>query len=103
MLGSLLDDMHEMHPDDLLDVVRRKGALAHLGDIEIWAADKDQRELRALHDANAEPLMIDGSIAGRAYQRSDVVVSDAADDSGRVAWFPILDGTARMGVMRAHL
>jgi serine phosphatase RsbU (regulator of sigma subunit) len=42
---------------------------------------------------------VDGSLAGRAYQRSEVVVSDVDDGGGRIVWAPILDGTARMGVL----
>jgi hypothetical protein len=103
MLGSLIDDAHRMHPDDLAATVRRKGAVAGLDDAVVYVVDKDQRTLRPLAFDDVSELSVDGSLAGRAYQRSEVVVSDVDGGDGRLAWFPILDGTARMGVLCARI
>jgi serine phosphatase RsbU (regulator of sigma subunit) len=97
MLGSFIDDAHRLHPDDLPAFVRRKGALADLQEATVYVADKEQRELRELGGDTVHT--VDGSLAGRAYQRSDVIVSDHDDGNGRVVWAPVLDGTARMGVL----
>jgi hypothetical protein len=103
MLGSLIDEAHTLHPDDLVALVRRKGAMVGLRDVDVYLVDKEQRLLRPLGgDDDAGELTIDGSLAGRAYQRSDVVVGEAHGVSRR-AWFPILDGTSRVGVMGAHV
>ncbi|MEN3272683.1 MAG: hypothetical protein V7636_1444, partial [Actinomycetota bacterium] len=95
MLGSFIDDAHRLHPDDVPAYVKRKGAIANLQDATVYVADKEQRELRQLGGELVHS--VDGSLAGRAYQRSEVVVSDVDDGDGRIVWAPVLDGTARMG------
>jgi serine/threonine protein phosphatase PrpC len=102
-LGSLIDDAHTLHPDDLLEVVRRKGRMVGLDDIDILVCDRDQVVLRSLDPTHADDQSIDGTMAGRCYQRSEVVSSDNAEDGQHQVWFPILDGTARMGVMSASV
>ena len=97
MLGSFIDDAHRLHPDDVPGFVARKGALAGLRDATVYVVDKEQRALRQLGGDLVH--RVDGSLAGRAYQRSEVVVSDVDDGDGRVVWAPVLDGTARMGVL----
>jgi hypothetical protein len=101
MLGSFIDDAHRLHPDDVAAFVRRKGAIADLHDATVYVVDKEQRELRQLGGDAVHT--VDGSLAGRAYQRSEVVVSDVDDGDGRTVWAPILDGVARMGVLCARL
>jgi hypothetical protein len=51
-----------------------------------------------------EPLPIDSTLAGRAFQHSDVMTqaADAASEAVRV-WLPLLDGTARLGVLTVTL
>lgn len=100
-LGSLVDEAHTMHPDDVVGVLRRKAATIGLNDVAIYLVDKEQRALRPLV-TDGPVLSVDGSLAGRAYQRSETLVAEHGDRVRQV-WFPILDGTARLGVMGARV
>lgn len=52
--------------------------------------------------AHAEPLTVDSTLAGRAYQRLDVLVQQGTS-GGCTVWLPLLDGTERLGVMAVGL
>jgi hypothetical protein len=46
---------------------------------------------------HVDPLSIDSTLAGRAYQHIDVLVQNNLGGPSTV-WFPLLDGTERLGV-----
>lgn len=98
MLAGLLDEAHQMHPDDLGAALRRWGQMAGIVDVVAYIVDRDQRQLTPLRGSGAEVEPVEGSMAGRCYQRGETTTAE----TGRV-WFPLLDGTARLGVMVAHL
>lgn len=101
MLAGLLGEAHQMHPDDLGSSLGRWAETAGLTEVVAYVVDRDQRRLTPLGRSDVPVELVDGSLAGRCYQRSEQVIFDA--DDARHAWFPLLDGTARMGVMHARL
>ena len=98
MLVGLLDEAHQMHPDDLGAALRRWGRRAGVQGVVAYIVDRDQRQLTPLKGSGVDVERVDGSMAGRCYQRGETTVGE----SGTV-WFPMLDGTARLGVMAARL
>jgi Stage II sporulation protein E (SpoIIE) len=101
MLAALLDGAHRMDPDDLAASLRRQGQLAALEGVVVYVVDRDQRQLTPLPGSDAKPEPVDGSVAGRCFQRSQRFTGND-EGSGR-SWFPLLDGTARLGVMSMRL
>lgn len=98
VLGSLLEESHQLRPDELPGAVRRHAARLGLMDATLYLADVRQLALTPFPANESEALAIDTTEAGRCYRESTMVISD--DD--RVAWFPLLDGTDRVGVMGAR-
>jgi hypothetical protein len=100
MLAGVLAEARHLHPEDLGSLLRRWGAPAGVRDPVIYIADRDQAQLTALeeHTGAAEP--VEGSLAGRCYQRGEPILVD--NNQGH-AWFPLTNGTSRVGVMRARL
>src|SRR5688572_20287356 len=71
----------------------------------IYLVDHQQRELLPLVAGDApsrEPLMIDGTLAGRAFTTVTGCVSDAGPDGARV-WTPLVNGAERLGVVEVVL
>lgn len=101
ILGGVLAEARHLHPDDLGALLRRWGARAGLEDTVVYVADRDQAQLTAVADPAAAPEPVEGSVAGRCYQRGEPV--EVATDEERHAWFPLTDGSTRVGVMRARL
>lgn len=51
-------------------------------------------------DQHIEPLSIDGTLAGRAFQLVEVISQSLEDGSGAErVWLPLLDGTERLGLL----
>ena len=100
-LHELLVGTHLAAPDDLPDVVLR--AAAHLGaaDAVLYLVDYEQQALCPFNGRDSKPRdtqSVDGSVAGRAFQRVEPVDVAASDDE-RGVWFPLLDGVERLGVL----
>jgi hypothetical protein len=101
MLAGVLAGARHIHPEDLGALLRRCGAPAGVADPVVFVADRDQAQLTALDDPTAAVEAVEGSLAGRCYQRGEPIGVDAEGDGH--AWFPLSDGTSRVGVMRARL
>ena len=111
-LADLLEKAHRMHPDDLGDEVRAAGRAMGVEDVVVYIVDRDQRQLTPLADSGLVgdgaggpgegPEPVDGSMAGRCYQRGEQITVEVAPD-GSHTYYPLLDGTARLGVMRARV
>ena len=86
-----------MRPDELPGAVREKAAIVGLDDVSLLIVDKRQLVLSPLPEIDGTVLEIDGTDAGRCFRES-VVVSVVEDDRVR-HWFPVLDGTSRIGVL----
>jgi sigma-B regulation protein RsbU (phosphoserine phosphatase) len=69
---------------------------------ELFVVDHEQLELRPLRAGAADPVRVDGTLPGRAYQHGTVL--DGRDDDGhRVLWVPLVDGVERLGLLRVRL
>jgi hypothetical protein len=90
-LRSLLQVSHRLAPDDLQETV-------------LYLADYEQATLLPLSGAGVperQELPIEGTLAGRAFRRVEVVSS--APRSSHRLWLPLLDGVERLGVAELAL
>jgi serine phosphatase RsbU (regulator of sigma subunit) len=90
-----LDRLSLAGPDDVPAVLSDVAAQAGLADLAIYLADLQQATLIPWPRNRAEPERVDGTIAGRAFQRGTPVQA-----GGGFWWIPIIDGGDRLGVMR---
>jgi hypothetical protein len=106
MLRELVAASHLMSMEQLPDAVAEHAAKAGIQDVAIYIVDLQQTVLRRLHgrrpDTGPEDeLRIERTAAGRAFQMAEPVAGQAFPDGTGQHWLPILDGTERIGVMRA--
>lgn len=107
---AMLDEAHLAAQHELPAMVAKHAATLGAQDAVIHLADLQQMVLVPFLGPQAsgrepadEPLSIEGSLAGRAYQQIDVFShSDDAAGHSRV-WLPLLDGTERLGVLGATI
>lgn len=99
-LGLLLDRSHHLHPDELTGGITDAVTMIGGTDVVLFLADIAQ-ELLVPYGVEADAVEIDGTLAGRAFRTNAPVVID--DDGGRRAWFPVLDGSDRLGVLGVTL
>lgn len=99
VLGVLVTEAQHTAPDDLPALVARVAGGLGARDAVVYVADFEQRVLLPLGEngASHDPLEIDHTLAGRAFRLVEVHDSEAED--GRRLWVPVLDGTARIGVL----
>lgn len=83
--------------DEIIEVVRRSAMSAGAKDALILLVDYEQRSLNPL-TADGETLDIDGSIGGVAYRTGKLVQIET--ETGWCLWAPLVDGRARLGVLR---
>ncbi|WP_329459786.1 PP2C family protein-serine/threonine phosphatase [Streptomyces sp. NBC_01497] len=101
MLAGLLRESHSTNFDDLPALVERHAAAAGLGRVRILLADLQEDILRQVtgrgRDAGegGQEMRIEGTLAGRAYQ----TIQEVTSPDLRQRWLPVLDGTARLGVL----
>ena len=98
-LAWLLQTADDLPPADLARAVSE--AMAEMGAREscLYLADYDQRALHPFgpHAGDREPLDVEGTTGGQAFVRETRLVVDT-DDGARM-WLPLIDGTARIGVV----
>lgn len=85
---------------DLSTVVARCTKAMCLQHAVVYLTDLQQRHL-VPHTDVAAPLPIDGSLAGWAYRTQSLRVEEA-ETEGVTAWFPLLDGAERLGVLAVN-
>lgn len=98
-LGWVLDAAHELPPDELQQLLAIAATRLGAHDAQLYLADVDQRKLLPVSRPGSdepEPLDIDSTLAGRAYQ-TDLYTGAEGDET---KWFPVRDGTDRLGVLR---
>jgi Stage II sporulation protein E (SpoIIE) len=104
-IDALLADSHLAAQYELPGLIAKHGRLLGAADALIYLVDLQQKTLVAFVGPSGpgigrllEPLAVEGTIAGRAYQR--VAVMTQAGEGGTVrVWLPLLDGTDRLGVL----
>jgi serine phosphatase RsbU (regulator of sigma subunit) len=82
---------------DLSTIVARCAKAMCLRHAVVYLTDLQQRHLIP-QTGVAAPLPIDGSLAGWTYRTQSLRVEEAESD-GVTAWFPLLDGAERLGVL----
>jgi serine phosphatase RsbU (regulator of sigma subunit) len=98
-LHSLLHASHLMAPGDLAATVGDHAALIGIRETVLYLADYEQTTLLPLPGDGVperQELPIEGTLAGRAFRRVDVVGSGS--EHGYRLWVPLLDGVERLGV-----
>jgi serine phosphatase RsbU (regulator of sigma subunit) len=98
-LKSLLHSSHLLAPDDLAAGVAAHAQGLGVRETVLYLTDYEQTTLLPLPGAGVpgrQDLPIEGTVAGRAFRRVQVV-SSRARDTYRL-WMPLLDGVERLGV-----
>lgn len=104
-LRSLLRATHLLPPDRLASAVAETARLLGAVEAVVYLADYEQLQLHPLPGLGVAPrqaLTVDGSVAGRAFRKVQVVRTPGADGRARV-WLPLLDGVTRLGVLELAL
>jgi hypothetical protein len=103
-LVDLLQRARLCQPDEL--PVEINAAVARLSlEITVYLVDYEQHRLWPLTEkgmAAAEPLSVDGTLAGRAFASVRTMAAGPADRPERL-WVPMIDGSERLGVAEVVL
>jgi serine phosphatase RsbU (regulator of sigma subunit) len=97
LLEDLLAEAHAAGPAEMPALLGRCADALGFIRVELRLVDIQQRNLIPL-DARAPLLPVDGSVAGWAYRTLTMRVEDIRPDA-LTAWFPLVDGTERVGVV----
>jgi serine phosphatase RsbU (regulator of sigma subunit) len=103
-LQSLLHASHLLAPDDLATIVAAHARLLGVRETVLYLADYEQATLLPLPGADVperQELPVEGTLAGRAFTRVEVVGS--ASTSSHRLWLPLLNGVERLGVVEMVL
>jgi serine phosphatase RsbU (regulator of sigma subunit) len=104
-LGSLLRASHLLAPHDLAAASATEARRMGVRETVLYLADYEQVTLLPLPGAGVperQELPIEGTMAGRAFRRTEVVSSTATQGTHRL-WVPLLDGVERLGVAELEL
>ena len=104
-LSVLLRSSHLLAPDDLAATAAAAARRLGVRETVLYLADYEQVTLLPLSGAGVpqrQELPIEGTMAGRAFRRVEVVRSRATAGAQRL-WVPLLDGVERLGVAELEL
>lgn len=107
MLSGLLHADRLAAFDELPALIARYAAVAGPADVRVYLADLRLTVLRELTgrglDAGkgGEELSVEGTLAGRAFRDARILSVPGSAPGRRLHWVPVLDGTQRIGVLRA--
>jgi serine phosphatase RsbU (regulator of sigma subunit) len=104
-LSSLLRASHLLAPDDLAATAATEARRMGVRETVLYLADYEQVTLLPLTGDRVperQELPIEGTMAGRAFRRVEVVRSTATAGTHRL-WVPLLDGVERLGVAELAL
>ncbi len=108
VVAELLSRSHLMPPAEVGTALTQAALPLGVSAARVYLADLQQWELAPLpagegQDADAPPLAIESTLAGRAYQTvtiQSVPILGADDAAGNFqVWIPLVDGTERLGVL----
>jgi serine/threonine protein phosphatase PrpC len=104
-VGDLLNASHLLAAHQLPDLLAAHGRRLGVDSATAYLADLQQDVLvpfvgsaGAGFDESVEPLAVDATLAGRAYQHVQVLTQDLPGGQQRM-WLPLLDGSERLGVL----
>src|ERR671920_378936 len=92
-------------PDELAATAAAEALPLGVRETVLYLADYEQAVLLPLPGAGVperQELPIEGTMAGRAFRRVEVVSSTATAGTHRL-WIPLLDGVERLGVAELEL
>jgi hypothetical protein len=98
--AELVRRYHLMRPASVAEALAQAARPLGVSGAEIYLADLQQRHLTLLAAAGGhapEVLLIDSTLAGRAYQT--VTVQSGRAGQEHQLWIPLVDGTERLGVL----
>ncbi|UGS38142.1 PP2C family protein-serine/threonine phosphatase [Capillimicrobium parvum] len=101
LLSELLRRTHLSAPSDLARVIAEQAASIGAHDLVLYLIDYDQATLMPVpagDDDRREPLSVAGTVAGRSFSGTAILEAPRRGHDRRF-WFPLLDGTERLGVM----
>jgi Stage II sporulation protein E (SpoIIE) len=103
-IGWLLEVTHNLPPAELGEAVARAMAGQGATRARMYVVDHDQLRLHpfGLPGGVTTSIEIKGTIAGRAFAWERMQTEPTAE-GGRRVWVPLIDGTARMGVLGVDL
>jgi hypothetical protein len=108
-LDHLLASAHFAAAHELPRLIAESAAILGAADAQAYLVDLQQSTLmpfvdghRPGSDVAVEPLGVDATVAGRAYQLVEVLTQPHRDGSTRV-WLPLVNGTERLGVLAVSL
>jgi serine phosphatase RsbU (regulator of sigma subunit) len=99
MLQEVLRRAHLVSAPELAAVVAQEARTIGAHPLVLYLLDREQKLLVPVPGSSAggrEPILIQGTVAGRAFISNSIVELD--EDGGRRLWLPMLDGTERLGV-----
>ena len=104
-LSSMLRASHLLAPDDLAATAATEARRMGVRNMVLYLVDYEQATLLPLPGAGIperRELPIEGTMAGRAFRRVQMVHSTATQGTRRL-WVPLLDGVERLGVAELEL
>ncbi|MFE6746482.1 PP2C family protein-serine/threonine phosphatase [Kitasatospora purpeofusca] len=96
LLEQFLTAGRTLDPKDAPRIAEQYTRALGLGSSSVYLTDIQQNRLVAL--ADGQDLPIDGTLAGWAFRTGSMQVAED-DTTGLVAWFPLVDGAERLGVL----
>ena len=105
LFDELLRRSHLSSPYAVPGVVAEVAGLLGARDVVLSLVDRELEHLVPLLP-DGEPgvaVPVDGTLAGRAFVTTSIVQADAAEPGSRRVWWPLLDGTERVGTLEMTL
>jgi serine/threonine protein phosphatase PrpC len=102
LLLALLRRSHLSAPSDIAAAIAEEAERVGATEVAIYLADYEQTVLVPLIGDGA-PSSVAGTVAGRVYSSSSILVTADERPGRRRLWLPLLDGTERLGVLGMSL
>ncbi|MGH4018883.1 MAG: PP2C family protein-serine/threonine phosphatase [Pseudonocardiaceae bacterium] len=100
-VAQLVQEAHVVRGDQLPRMVEQAARRVGI-EAELYLVDLGQQVLCPILGGAEAALDVEGTVAGRAFQLSEILPS-GDPGTGPVLWVPLLDGTERLGVIRMQL
>ena len=98
LLEEFLTPGRTLDPGEVTVMAQHYTRETGIGDATVYLSDIQQNQLVPIGGGATIP--IDGTSAGWAYRTTSLRVTENTPEAGLLAWFPLLDGAERLGVVR---